>query len=137
MCSFLARTRTLNPLSANTTTWSNTLKQLIGYCRRIVSVCLTILWGWHLKDCSPQSTILYIKLQVLSNDFMHSLLQLEFAQNKQKINPSTRHLQYSSISQCVFLFSQSRGTAKLHGWYDKTGFKLGKKSRFAKKVRVK
>ena len=38
-----------NPLSANPTKWSNTLKQFVGYCRRIVSVCLTILWGWRLK----------------------------------------------------------------------------------------
>ena len=39
-----------NPLSANHTKWSNTLKQFVGKNRRIVWVCLTILWGWHLKD---------------------------------------------------------------------------------------
>ena len=32
----------LNPLSANATKWSNTLK-------KFVSVCLTILWSWRLK----------------------------------------------------------------------------------------
>ena len=37
----------INSLSANPTKWSNTFKQF----RRIVWVCLTILWGWHLK-CS-------------------------------------------------------------------------------------
>ena len=30
-------------------TWSNTLKQFVGCCRRIVSVYLTILWAWCLK----------------------------------------------------------------------------------------
>ena len=39
----------INPLSANPTKCSNTLKQFVGFCRRIVSVCLTILWGWRLK----------------------------------------------------------------------------------------
>ena len=39
----------LNPLSANNIKWSNTLKQSVGSCRRIVWVHLTILWGWRLK----------------------------------------------------------------------------------------
>ena len=39
----------INPLSANPTNWSNTLKQLVGCCWRTVWVCLTILWDWHLK----------------------------------------------------------------------------------------
>ena len=39
----------LNPLSANPTNWSNTLKQIVGKSRQIVLVYLTILWGWHLK----------------------------------------------------------------------------------------
>ena len=39
----------LNPLSVNPTKWLNTLKQFVGYSRRIVWVCLTILWGWRLK----------------------------------------------------------------------------------------
>ena len=39
-----------NPFSANPTKWSNTLTQFIGCCWRIVWVCLTILWGWRLKD---------------------------------------------------------------------------------------
>ena len=38
-----------NPLSANPTKVSNTLKQFVGCCRRIARVCLTILWGWRLK----------------------------------------------------------------------------------------
>ena len=38
-----------NPLNANPTKWSNTLKQFIGCCRRIFWVCLNILWGWRLK----------------------------------------------------------------------------------------
>ena len=40
---------TLNLLKANPTKWSNTLKQFVGCCRRIVWVCLSILWGWRLK----------------------------------------------------------------------------------------
>ena len=39
----------LEPLSSNPTKWLNTLKQFVGFCRLIVSVCLTILWGWCLK----------------------------------------------------------------------------------------
>ena len=39
----------LIPLRTNLTKWSNTLKQFVGCCRRIVWVCLTILWGWRLK----------------------------------------------------------------------------------------
>ena len=38
-----------NPLSPNPTEWSNTLKQSVGFCRRIVGVCLTFLWGQCLK----------------------------------------------------------------------------------------
>ena len=38
-----------DPLSANLTEWSNTLKQFVGCCRGIVWVCLTILWCWRLK----------------------------------------------------------------------------------------
>ena len=39
----------LNPVNANSTKWSNTVKQFVGFCRRIVWACLTILWGWSLK----------------------------------------------------------------------------------------
>ena len=39
----------LNPLSANTTKWLNTLKKFAGNSRRIVWVYLTILWDLHLK----------------------------------------------------------------------------------------
>ena len=39
-------TNTFNPLSANPTKWSNTLKQFLSNSRR---VWLTILWGWRLK----------------------------------------------------------------------------------------
>ena len=40
----------LNPYSANSTKWSNTLKQFVGFCQRIVWMCLAILWGWCLKS---------------------------------------------------------------------------------------
>ena len=36
----------INPLSANPTKRSNTIKQ---FSQRIVSMCLTILWDWRLK----------------------------------------------------------------------------------------
>ena len=39
----------LNPLSANSTKWSYTLKQLVSCSGRTVWVCLTISWGWRLK----------------------------------------------------------------------------------------
>ena len=38
-----------NPLRANATNWLNTLKHFAGNSRRIVWMCLTILWGWRLK----------------------------------------------------------------------------------------
>ena len=34
----------VNPLNANPTKWSNTLKQFVDFW-----VCLTILCGWYLK----------------------------------------------------------------------------------------
>ena len=40
---------TLNLLSANSTKWSNTLKQFVAHSQRIVWACLTILWSWRLK----------------------------------------------------------------------------------------
>ena len=39
-----------NPLWANTTKWSNTLKQFVSKSRWINWVCLTIFGGWHLKS---------------------------------------------------------------------------------------
>ena len=33
----------------NPTKWPNSLKLFVGNSRRIVWVCLTILWGWNLK----------------------------------------------------------------------------------------
>ena len=39
-----------NLSSANPTKWSNTLKQCVGFCRRIVWVCLTTSWSWRLKS---------------------------------------------------------------------------------------
>ena len=38
---------TFNPLRANPTKCSNTLKQFVGCCRQIVWMYLAILWGWH------------------------------------------------------------------------------------------
>ena len=43
----IKKSHILNPLSASPTKWSNTLKQFVAICRRIVWVCLTILWNWH------------------------------------------------------------------------------------------
>ena len=42
-------TNSFNPLNVNPTKWSSTLKQFLGKSRRIVWVCLTILWDWRLK----------------------------------------------------------------------------------------
>ena len=43
------REMTVNPLSANLTKWSNTLKQFGRCCRQIVWTCLRNLWDWRLK----------------------------------------------------------------------------------------
>ena len=45
----LSKCAQFNPLSTNFTKWSNTLKQFVGCCRRIVWVCLTTLWDWCFK----------------------------------------------------------------------------------------
>ena len=37
-------------LSANPTKWSNTLKKFVVFCRQIVSMCLTIMSDWRLKN---------------------------------------------------------------------------------------
>ena len=39
----------VNPLSANLTKWSNTLKQFDGKFPTNCLVCLANLWDWHLK----------------------------------------------------------------------------------------
>ena len=39
----------VNALSTNSKKWSNTLKQFVGFCQRIVWVFLIFLWGWCLK----------------------------------------------------------------------------------------
>ena len=41
--------KNIDPLSANPTKWSKTLKQVVGFYRRLVCVCSTILWGGCLK----------------------------------------------------------------------------------------
>ena len=43
-------------MSANPIKWSNTLKQFVGFCQRIVWVCLIILWGWCLFKVNSRST---------------------------------------------------------------------------------
>ena len=43
-------------LQEPTQKWSNTLKQFVGNSRRIVWVCLSILWGWILKGLHPANT---------------------------------------------------------------------------------
>ena len=45
----IADSESINPLSANPTKWSNTLKIIVSCCQLIVWVCLTILWGWYVK----------------------------------------------------------------------------------------
>ena len=40
----------IGPLSANPAKLLIILKQFVGNSRRIVWVCLTILWGWCLKS---------------------------------------------------------------------------------------
>ena len=42
-------TEYVNPLITNPRKWSNIFKQFVGCYRRIVWVCLTILWCWLLK----------------------------------------------------------------------------------------
>ena len=56
----------VNPLIANSTKWSNTPKQFIGCCWRIVWVCWTILWGWHLKG------LIFVTSHMLINVFFAS-----------------------------------------------------------------
>ena len=59
----LTGTKCFNHLSANHSKWSDTLKQFVGCCRQIVSVCVTILWGWCLKGFNEH---IFVILRVLS-----------------------------------------------------------------------
>ena len=62
-----------NPLSANPTECSNTLKQFVSCWWRIVWVCLIILWGWCLRG---QHSIYIWKL------YKEALSKLEIASEK-------------------------------------------------------
>ena len=79
---------TFKPLSANPTKWSNTL----GNSRQIVSVRLTILWGWRLvniistnetrmitKKKKPSTDKLFRKLSKLSKCFERLICRLYYA----------------------------------------------------------
>ena len=55
------------PLSTNFTKWSNKLKHFVGCCRRIVWVCLPILWDWHLKGYND-NIILYCTMKAFHMD---------------------------------------------------------------------
>ena len=46
---YFSKTVHLKSLSTHPTKWSNTLKQFVGCCWRIVWLGLTILWGWCWK----------------------------------------------------------------------------------------
>ena len=54
-----------DPLSANPTKWSITLKQFFGNSRQIVWVCLTILLGWRLKGWGEGVINYFLKLHLL------------------------------------------------------------------------
>ena len=49
----------VNALSANPTKWWNTVKQIVGNSRRIVWVCLTILWGLALKGLISENLVAF------------------------------------------------------------------------------
>ena len=53
-----------NPFSANPTKWSNKLN-LSENCRRIVWVCLTILWNWSLKGYWNTNLRSYVDILIL------------------------------------------------------------------------
>ena len=51
----------VNPSSANSTKWSNTLKQLVGCCRRIGWVCSTIFLELARKESNTLLFIIVLK----------------------------------------------------------------------------
>ena len=53
-------TSRLNLLSANPTKWSNTLKKLVSCCRRIVCVCLNILWGSKCTNVRYRKNLVFL-----------------------------------------------------------------------------
>ena len=62
----------LSAISQNGHTHSN--KQFVGFCQRIFSVCLTILWGWRLKKilwrrCFPVNFAKFVRTPVLQNSY--------------------------------------------------------------------
>ena len=74
----------LNPLSTNPREWSNTLEHFVGYCRRIVRVCLTILRGWHEKN--KIYFILYESYSSIAKFLMSSLVYQHVSQFVQYVN---------------------------------------------------
>ena len=64
----------VNPISTNPTKWSNTLKQFVGCCPRIGSVCLTILQGWCLRD--KLEYLITFKRLTLRNRFLQNFAHM-------------------------------------------------------------
>ena len=91
---------TINPLRANLTKWSNTLKKLVGCCWRIVWVCLTILWGWRFKER-------YILFKFQKRDFYQTSVNFH---DTQKLSSVLQN--FSNTFTCIIftkpLFNPSR-----------------------------
>ena len=72
--SFFAKNLHHNSLISNPTKWSNTLKQFVGNSRRIIWVCLAILWGWHLKGLDVSRRSEYNSWCFITNCCMRNLV---------------------------------------------------------------
>ena len=51
----LLHVNSINSLSANPTKWSNTLKQFVGYCQRIVWVCFYHFMGLAFNELNANA----------------------------------------------------------------------------------
>ena len=61
--------------------WSNTHKQFVGCCQRIICVCLAFLWGWHLKGKKITLTFSKSTIETLEKSVKYNQSEQEQHQN--------------------------------------------------------
>ena len=104
-----------NPLSGNLTKWSDTLKQFVGFCRRIVWVCLTILWGCYLKGIQSigwtqcyvifqhfcLNTVVILNYQILIKMVQFLITETKESDMLKKSNPQKSHKRFDKNAPVV------------------------------------
>ena len=96
----------INPFRANRTNWSNILKQFVGCCRRIVWLCLTILWIWCWKGYL--SVILLNMILGSWIEFLQRIFMVE--KSKLRGNGNGRNFLTKMASGCLMFVKDKKGT---------------------------